>query len=180
MAANDTTVELKKQDLATADEVAIYEEAEQARSAVKLLTNQGYTAEQIFVMCTDKRRREEFRSRLMPAGASQLNTAPSVVGGAGAAIGATIVGGAALAAGPVAGLAGATVGAAAGAGVGILLGNGTYSDDETSSLVERHRESLEAGKIVVVVRPRLNADRGKTEMSTARDLLAAAKAPQTQ
>lgn len=177
MAANDTPANFEPSNPAGTDEVEVYEEAGQARAAVKLLTNHGYTAEQIFVLCTDEKRRDEFQSRLMPAGAPQLNSAPSVVGSAGAALGATIVGGASLAGGPAAGVAGAMVGAAAGAGVGVLLGAGTYSDDETNALIERHRGALADGKIVVVVRPRLGAARGKEQTRTAADLLAAARSP---
>ncbi len=130
---------------------ATFDNAEHARVAVKLLTNQGFDAEQLYVLCTDEKRREAFRSRLMPAGATQLNTAPTVVGTAGAAIGAGVLGAAGLATGGVAAAAGAAVGAATGAGLGALLGAGTCSDDTANRLAEHYAEALEQGLIVVHV-----------------------------
>lgn len=177
MAANDTTIEMKPSDFNAADEVAIYDTAEQARIAVKLLVNNGYTAEQIFVLCSTETNYEEFRSRMQPAGAVQLDTAPCVVGGAGAAIGGAIVGGAGLTAGPVVGVAGAALGAVVGAGVGAMLGLGTCGDDEARKLQERYRNTLDAGKIVVLVRPRFGSGEGKAAIAEAKQLLEAAKDP---
>lgn len=142
----------KPSEPAASEQAAYYDHAEQARVAIKLLTNNGFSAEQLFVMCTDEKRSEEFRSRLMPAGSTQLNTAPSVVGGAGAAIGATLLGGLGLASGGLAGVAGAAIGALGGAGVGMMLGAGTCSEEETRVLTERFKAPLDDGKIVVVVK----------------------------
>lgn len=139
-------------DNSTAATHALYDDPEQARIAVKLLVNQGFDSKQIFVMCTDEKRSDAFRSRLMPAGAAQLNSAPTVVGGAGAAVGAAVLGGAGLASGGIAAVAGAAIGAVAGGGVGFLLGAGTYSDDETDRLMERYTDPLKEGLIVVHVR----------------------------
>lgn len=140
------------------DRVAIYQRAEEARIAVKLLINNGFDADQLFVLCTDRTRDEEFRSRLMPSGADQLESAPVVAGGAGAAIGAGVLGGLGLAAGGVGAAAGAAVGAAAGAGIGAMLGAGTYKSDDAKRLHERFRRQLENGAIIVVLRPREGKD----------------------
>lgn len=138
--------------------VAVYHRAEEARTAVKMLINHGFEAAQLFVLCTDEKRSEEFRSRLMPSGAPQLNTAPAVTSGAGAALGAGVLGGLGLATGGLAAAAGVAIGAAAGAGIGFLLGSGTYSTDEAHALVERFKPLLDEGAILVVLRPREGKD----------------------
>lgn len=150
-----------------------YDDPEQARIAVKLLVNRGFSAEQLFVLCTDEKRSEAFRSRLMPAGATQLNSAPTVVGTAGAAVGAGLLGAVGLTAGGVGAVAGAALGAVAGAGVGILLGAGTINDDETKRLGELHASALERGLIVVQVT--LNDSDLDAQRSLATDALEAAK-----
>lgn len=178
MAANDTTIDLKPADLDGADEVAVYETPEQARAAVKLLVNTGYTAEQIFVLCSSETNREKFRSEMKPAGAVQLDTAPCVVGGAGAAIGGAIAGGVGLTAGPATGVAGAAFGAVVGAGIGAMLGLGTCGGAEARELQEQYRGVLDDGKIVVLVRPRDDASNGKPTTGEAKLLLAEAQNPQ--
>ncbi|MEO0530252.1 MAG: hypothetical protein AAF266_06690 [Planctomycetota bacterium] len=159
----------------TEDCIAVYETADEARTAVKLLVNSGFSAEQLFVLCSDETNAEKFRSRLLPAGAPQLNTAPEVVGGAGAAVGAAILGAFGLATGPGAAVAGAVAGALTGGSVGILLGTATYSDDETNRLMELHRGELDKGNIVVVLRPREEDDRSSNDWAKAKELMATAR-----
>jgi len=136
---------------ATDGRVAFYQTAAEARTAVKLLTNSGFDSTRVFVLCTDEKRREEFRSRLLPAGGPQLNTAPSVVGVAGSFTGIGLLGGAGLIVGWPVAVAGAGLGALVGGAIGVMLGAGTYSDDETKRLSEIYEQQLEAGQIAVVV-----------------------------
>ncbi|TWT96809.1 hypothetical protein Pla108_25830 [Botrimarina colliarenosi] len=155
--------------------VAFYDTAEQSRIATKLLVNQGFAAEQIYVLCSDETRREEFRSRLMPPGAPQLNTAPSVVAAAGASIGVALGAATAIVAWPIA-VVTAGVGGLAGGTIGAMLGSATYHDDEqTDRLVELYDEQINSGAIVVVVTPTENDDKAKMEY--AAELLQQAAIP---
>lgn len=142
MSAQDDNVDLR---------IAFTDSAEQARQAVKLLINNGFSAEKITVICNEEVRKEKFRTEVMPSGSPQPQTATSLMAVAGGCLGAVAAGVATLAGGPVIAVGGAAAGAAVGGTAGSMLGAAIASNNEADNLSKPHQERLDRGGIGVAV-----------------------------